>query len=95
LYETNFGSNNVAVYDIDIGRVVASFAVGNRPDGIALSQNEAYVLVLNSDSGDMAVLQKKTPTRKDPGEYSLLLMVQVGLQPNNIVVKSFMESKLQ
>jgi hypothetical protein len=36
------------------------------------------------------VIQKRKPKKLEPGEYSLLTMIPVGLQPNNIVVKSFM-----
>ena len=32
LYVTNFGSNSVAVYDIDLGRRIATLNVGSRPD---------------------------------------------------------------
>ena len=64
--------------------------MGNHPDGLALSQDQNYLLVLNSQSGDVSVIQKRRKTTKlEPGEYSLLTMIPVGLQPNNIVVKSF------
>jgi YVTN family beta-propeller protein len=90
LYVSNFGSNTVAVYDIDIGKMIATLPVGSHPDGLALSQSQNYLLVLNSGSGDVTVIQKRTPKKKfEPGEYSLLTMIPVGVQPNNIVVKSF------
>ena len=38
LYVSNFGSNTVAVYDIDMGKMIASLPVGSHPDGLALSQ---------------------------------------------------------
>jgi YVTN family beta-propeller protein len=90
LYVSNFGSNSVAVYDIDIGKVIASVPVGSHPDGLALSQSEHYLLVLDSRSGDVTVIQKRKPTKLEPSEYSLLTMIPVGVQPSNIVVKSFM-----
>jgi DNA-binding beta-propeller fold protein YncE len=79
----------VAVYDIDFGKVIASFPVGSHPDGLALSQSEAYLLVLNSASGDVSVIQRRKSTKLEPTEYSLLTMIPVGMQPNNIVVKAF------
>ena len=45
--------------------------------------------MLDSQSGDVTVIQKREPTRLEPTEYSLLTMIPVGVQPNNIVVKSF------
>ncbi len=90
---SNFGSNSVAVYDIDNGRVIASVPVGSHPDGLALSKSENYLLVLNSASGDITVIQKRQPTKLEPSEYSLLTMIPVGVQPNNIVVKSFVLTK--
>jgi YVTN family beta-propeller protein len=93
LYVSNFGSNSVAVYDIDLGKVIASLPVGSHPDGLALSQNQNYLLVLNTESGDMTVIQKRKSTKLEPSEYSLLTMIPLGEQPNNIVVKSFVLAK--
>jgi YVTN family beta-propeller protein len=90
LYTSNFGSNNVAVYDIDLGRRIASVAVGSHPDGLALSQDQNYLLVLDTQAGDVTVIQKRTPRKLEPTEYSLLTMIPVGVQPNGIVVKAFM-----
>jgi DNA-binding beta-propeller fold protein YncE len=95
LYVSNFGSNNVAVYDIDLGRIIAYLPVGTHPDAMALSENQNYLLVVDSGSGDLAVIQKRTPKKKlEPSEYSLLTMIPVGVQPNQIVVKSFRATKL-
>jgi YVTN family beta-propeller protein len=90
LYVSNFGSNSVAVYDIDMGKVVATLPVGSQPDGLALSQSQDFLLVLDSQSGDVTVIQKRKPRKLEPGEYGMLTMVPAGVQPNNIVVKSFM-----
>jgi YVTN family beta-propeller protein len=90
LYVSNFGSNTVAVYDIDLGKLIASLPAGSRPDALALSQSQNYLLVLDSQSGDVTVIQKRKPTHLEPSEYSLLTMIPVGVQPNNIVVKAFL-----
>jgi YVTN family beta-propeller protein len=92
LYASNFGSNSVAVYDIDLGRRIENVAVGSRPDGLALSQDQKYLLVLDTQAGDVTVIQKRTPRKLEPTEYSLLTMIPVGMQPNGIVVKAFMMS---
>lgn len=89
LYVSNFGSNSVAVYDIDIGRRIATLMVGSRPDGLALTPDQNHLLVLDKQSGDVTVIQKRTPRKLEPTEYSLLTLIPVGLQPNAIVVKAF------
>ena len=116
LYVTNFGSNSVAVYDIDMGRRIfvdvaieprndcfttiaqlmrnVGAAVGSRPDGLALTPDQNYLLVLDTQSGDVTVIQKRTPRRTlETTEYSLLTLIPVGMQPNAIVVKAFLMSK--
>jgi YVTN family beta-propeller protein len=93
LYVSNFGSDSIAVYDIDIGKRIATLEVGSRPDGLALSQDQKYLLVLDTQAGDVTVIQKRNPRRLEPSEYSLLTMIPVGIQPNAIVVKSFMVNK--
>jgi YVTN family beta-propeller protein len=92
LYASNFGSDSIAVYDIDLGRRIATMAVGARPDGLALSPDQRYLLVLDTQAGDVTVIQKRTPRKLEPTEYSLLTMIPVGVQPNAIVVKAFMVS---
>jgi YVTN family beta-propeller protein len=95
LYIANFGGNNIAVYDIDLGKVVAYLPVGTHPDALALSQNQGYLLVVDSGSSDLVVIQKRTPKKKfEPSEYSLLTIIPVGMQPNQIVVKSFLATRL-
>ncbi len=90
LYTSNFGSDSVAVYDIDIGKRIVSMQVGSRPEGLALSQDERYLLVLDTQAGDVTVIQRRAPRKLEPSEYSLLTMIPVGAQPNGIVVKSFL-----
>jgi YVTN family beta-propeller protein len=95
LYVTNFGSNSVAVYDIDMGRRIATLTVGSQPDGLALTPDQNYLLVLDTQSGDVTVIQKRKARKLEPTEYSLLTLIPVGVQPNAIVVKSFMLSKMK
>jgi len=90
LYVSNFGSNSVAVYDIDMGKLIATLPVGSQPDALALDASQNYLLVLDSQSGDVTVIQKRKPRKLEPGEYGLLTMIPAGVQPNNVVVKSFM-----
>jgi len=64
--------------------------VGSQPDALALDASQNYLLVLDSQSGDVTVIQKRKPRKLEPGEYGLLTMIPAGMQPNNVVVKSFM-----
>jgi len=96
LYVSDSGSSTVATYDIDAGTLLrpAIPPMGGRPDGLALSESQNYLLVLDSVFGDVTVIQKRVPRKKfESGEYSLLTMIPVGLQPNDIVVKSFVLAK--
>lgn len=90
VYVSNFGSNSVAVYDIDMGRRIQTLTVGRRPDGLALTPDQKYLLVLDTESGDVTVIEKRNPRRLEPSEYSLLTLIPVGMQPNAIVVKTFL-----
>ncbi len=90
LYASNFGSDSIVVYDIDAGQRISTIQVGSRPEGMALSQDERYLLVLDTQAGDVTVIQRRNPRKLEPTEYSLLTMIPVGLQPNGIVVKAFM-----
>ena len=91
LYVSNFGSNTVAVYDIDMGRRIGPpLMVGSRPDGLALTPDQNYLLVLDTQSGDVTVIQKRKPKRTlETSEYSLMTLIPVGAQPNAIVIKAF------
>jgi YVTN family beta-propeller protein len=93
LYVSNFGSNSMAVYDIDMGRVIASIPVGTQPDAVALSTSENDLLVLDSHSGDIAVVHRNLKPKPWEKEYYLLTVIPAGMQPNNIVVKSFTLSR--
>jgi len=90
VYVSNYGSDTVAVYDIDLGRRITTLPVGSHPDGMALTPDQNYLLVLGTQSGDVTVIQKRRPRKLEPSEYSLLTLIPVGLQPNAIVVKAFM-----
>jgi YVTN family beta-propeller protein len=91
LYVSNFGSDNVSVYAIDEGRVIDSVPVGSRPDGLALTPNEDHLLVVDTKSGDVAVVRtvKTSDNSKISAARALVTVIPVGDQPNDIVVKAF------
>ena len=60
---------------------------------MALTPDQNYLLVVGTESGDVTVIQKRRPRKLEPSEYSLLTLIPVGVQPNAIVVKTFMATK--
>jgi DNA-binding beta-propeller fold protein YncE len=72
-----------------MGRRIQTLTVGSRPDGLALTPDQNYLLVLDTQSGDVTVIQKRKARKLEPMEYSLLTLIPVGVQPNAIVVKAF------
>jgi sugar lactone lactonase YvrE len=65
--------------------------VGSRPDGLALTPSEDHLLVVDTKSGDVAVI-RTTKTRdnsKISAERALVTMIPVGNQPNDIAIKAF------
>jgi YVTN family beta-propeller protein len=91
LYMSNFGSDTVSVYAIDEGRVIGAVQVGSHPDGLALTPDEGHLLVLDSGSGDVAVVRtvKTRDNSKISADRALVTLIPVGNQPNDIVIKAF------
>ena len=65
--------------------------VGSHPDGLAFSPDEAHLLVVNSRSGDVAVVRtvKTRDNSKLSADRALVTLIPVGNQPNDIVIKAF------
>lgn len=95
LYMTNFGSDTVSVYAIDEGRVIGAVQVGSHPDPLALTSDEAHLLVVDSGSGDVAVVRtvKTGDNSKISADRALVTLIPVGKQPNDIVIKAFTVAK--
>ena len=94
MYIANSGLNRVEVFDLTTQQFVNPIKVGQLPRSLALTPDENYLLVLDTQSGDVTVIQKRKPRRTlETTEYSLLTLIPVGVQPNAIVVKAFMASK--
>jgi len=91
LYVSNFGSNTISVYAIDEGRVIGAVQVGDHPDALALTPDEGRLLVVDSRSGDVAVVRtaKTRDNSKISADRALVTLIPVGNQPNDIVIKAF------
>jgi YVTN family beta-propeller protein len=85
LYVSDFSAGRVGVYSIDDGKLIGpGVKVGEGPDALAFSASGRFLLVVNAQSGDIAVLK----TGSDPP--SLLTLFPAGRSPNDIAVKAFL-----
>ncbi len=86
LFVANPASGEVTVVDIDTLRVTAVVGVGRGPAFITMTPDAQYALVLNRDSGDMAVIRlaaiaaKRDLSARDRSA-ALFTMVPVGSRP--------------
>jgi YVTN family beta-propeller protein len=85
LYVSNFRSQEVTLYAIDEGRRVGgvhgSVHVGDGPSALAFSMQGHLLFVVDTRSGDVAVVRTSTP--------SLFTLLPAGRAPNAIAVKAF------
>ncbi len=84
LLVANPDDNAVTVLDIDTRRLVAVVRVGQAPGGIVVMPDRQYALVLNRNSGDMAVIRRQMLTETWVRRYKsapLFTMIPVGEQP--------------
>ena len=71
--------------------MIGSVRVGSRPDALALTPNEEHLLVVDTGSGDVAVVRmvKTSDNSKISADRALVNVIPVGNQPNDIVIKAF------
>jgi len=86
LYVSNFKGDSVAVYNVEAEKPVTSVRVGRGPDAMAFTPDQHYLLVVDSGSGDVAVIRNDLSINA----HILFTMVPVGLGPRQIAVKAFM-----
>jgi YVTN family beta-propeller protein len=84
LYVSNFGAGRIIIYGIDDGkRIGEGVKVGEGPDALAFNSSGHLLLVVDAQSGDIAVVRTANPA-------SLLTLFPAGRAPNDIVVKAFL-----
>ena len=81
LFVANPDSGEVTILDVDTLKVVAVVEVGRNPVFIAQTPDRQYALVLNRDSGDMAVVRLAAVGGKRGRSAPLFTMIPVGSQP--------------
>lgn len=86
LFVTNPKAGQLSIIHIETRKLVASLQMGAEPSHVAISPDNQFILVLNQQSGDMAVLTQSAVRRaKFP---TLLTMVPVGSKPVSAVVQA-------
>ncbi|MGA2206280.1 MAG: YncE family protein [Terracidiphilus sp.] len=81
LYVANRHSQEVTVYSIDDGKRTGAIHVGDGPSALAFSAAGHLLFVVDSRSGDVAVVRTSTD--------SLFTLLPAGREPNAIVDKAF------
>jgi YVTN family beta-propeller protein len=82
LFVANFRSQYVTVYSIDEGqRIRPSIHVGDGPSALAFSSSGTLLFVVDSRSGDVAVVRTAT--------LSFFTLLPAGRAPNAIALKAF------
>jgi DNA-binding beta-propeller fold protein YncE len=87
LLVANPASDNVTIVSITNQRVLAVAPVGKRPEFIAVTPDGNYALVLNRESGDMAVLHLVIEPRRSRAA-AIAARIPVGSGPVAAVVRS-------
>jgi len=88
LFVTSPAAGDLSILDITRRRVIAITAVGAGPGFVAVTPDNEYALVLNRESGDMAVIRVAglQPDRRKTAP--LFTMIPVGSKPVTAVISS-------
>jgi YVTN family beta-propeller protein len=65
LFVTNPGSGDLTIFDVETRRLASSVHIGGNPGEVLLTPDGEYALVINRDSGDVAVIRVRTVLAKD------------------------------
>jgi DNA-binding beta-propeller fold protein YncE len=88
LFVANPTAGLLTVLEIDTLRVLAVTGVGTNPTFITITPDQSYALVLNHDSGDMALIRPSAITYKRTKMAPLFTMIPVGTGPVSAAVRS-------
>lgn len=81
LFVANPDAGVVTVLDIQTQKVRAAVNVGKRPEGIVITPDQNFALVLNRESGDLAVLRVDAMAGRRTKAAPLFTMIPVGSGP--------------
>lgn len=88
LFLANPLSSDVSIFDITTNKVIAVAGVGAEPSYITFTRDQLYALVLNRQSGDMAVIRIGAIKSDRSKKAGLFTMIPVGVRPVSAVVRS-------
>jgi DNA-binding beta-propeller fold protein YncE len=77
----NAKSADVSIFNVESRKMVGVAPAGTNPSFITVTPDDEYALVLNQDSGDMAVLWIPALTRHRGRISPLFNMIPVGSKP--------------
>ena len=80
-------TGDVTIMNIATHKVIGVVAVGKNPGFLMATPDNEFVLVLNQDSGDMAVIRVKSITRNRAKLAPLFNLIPVGSKPVAAVVQ--------
>jgi DNA-binding beta-propeller fold protein YncE len=81
LFVANSQSGDISIFNIESRRMLGVAPAGTNPSFITITPDNEYALVLNQDSGDMAVLWIPAMTRHHGRISPLFNMIPVGSKP--------------
>jgi YVTN family beta-propeller protein len=88
LFVSNTASGDVTILDITERKAIARVAAGREPDFITVTPDGQYALILNRQSGDMAVIHIPAITVNRYKAAALFTLIPVGSRPVAAAVKS-------
>ena len=88
LFVASPASGDVSILNIETTRVIAVAQVGSDPGFIAITPDDAYALILNRQSGDVAVLQVAAIQPNRFKSASLLTVIPVGSRPVSAALRA-------
>ncbi|MBL8232704.1 MAG: hypothetical protein JNL98_29670 [Bryobacterales bacterium] len=88
LFVTNPRSGQVTILNIESRKMVGVAQVGSEPSSIVVTPDSQYALVLNRQSGDMAVIYIMPTAKRTKSPAALLTMIPVGSKPVSAVVQA-------
>jgi DNA-binding beta-propeller fold protein YncE len=87
LLVANPETSGIMVFDVDSRKLVASIQVGRQPGSILVTPDNQYALVLNEESGDLAVIRiYSLAARYRYKPAPLFTMIPVGEKPVSAAV---------
>lgn len=92
LYVSNLHAQEVSIYSIDDGRRAGSIHVGDGPSAMAFSAEGHLLFVVDTRSGDVAVVRPALLARGSANmlsPYAPFTILPAGRGPNAIAVKAF------